>query len=91
MLDLRLLADSNSGAEASPSPTSPPVMEMRLAAAFIAGLLVDRQYAKGCQHYDHVAEVQHSPELRACDRTESEAGDVIIWSELSEIALGLRR
>jgi hypothetical protein len=45
VLDLRLLPASKSAAGASPSPTFAPVMDIRLAAAFIAGLVVDRQYA----------------------------------------------
>ena len=42
-LVLRLLPVSKSGAGASPSPAFPPVMDIKLAAALIAGLLVDRQ------------------------------------------------
>lgn len=49
MLDLRLLPDSKSGAGASSGSTLPPVMEIKLAAAFNAGLFANRQYANECQ------------------------------------------
>lgn len=47
VLDLRLLADSYSGAAAD---AMPPVIDIKLAAAFIAGLFANRQYAKNCQY-----------------------------------------
>lgn len=75
MLDLRLLPDSSSGAGASALPL---VMDIKFAAAVIAGLLVNRQYAKACQCDDLSVRAQDLPELTACNRADSEAGDIIM-------------